>query len=250
MRQEDVKKSLMVVLFMSITVLTYAGKPWWVKHRLHQTFSNSYLKVISNSSSLSEEEAAIKEFEDELARQGMNKQEAAVFLRGENNFDVLDSYTEGSTTYWLVQYPKLNNLGADREQLVPIRFSPWAFVPGAAQIHKGQVGKGVGILMAEVAFIGGIIGTQCVLPNLEYRITTTHNVSQKQYYADQAQLCRTVSYICIGGAVAVYLWNVIDGCVSKGHKYHVWNRRGPYRAHLELAPSMLNPGNLSMALRF
>lgn len=249
MRMENMRKSLMVLLFMSITLLAYAGQPWWVQHRLHQRFPNSYLKVISNNSTLSELEAVVKEFEYELESQGMNKQEAAVIL-GHEDYNVLDTYTEHGTTYRLVQYPNLNRLGYSREILMPIRFTPWAFVPGAAQIYKGQVGKGVGILATEVVFVGGIVGTQSILPSLEYKISATHSINLKRYYADQAQLCRTVSYICIGGVVAVYIWNVIDGCVSKGHKYRVWNGRGPYRAHLELAPSMVSPGNLSLALKF
>lgn len=250
MRRGNISKILVSLFFMSITSLTYAGKPWWVSHRLYQRFPNSYLKVISNSSSLSEKEAAVKEFEYELESRGLNKRDASVILGKEQNFDVLDSYTEYGTTYWLVQYPDLNRLGASRENLMPIRFTPWAFLPSAAQFYKGQVGKGVGILVGEVVFAGGIIGTQCLLPNLEYKISTTHNVNLKKYYADQAQLCRTIGYICIGGVVAVYIWNVIDGCVSKGHKYRVWDGRGPYRAHLELAPSMVVPGNLSLALKF
>ncbi|MCM1555865.1 MAG: hypothetical protein NC048_10300 [Bacteroides sp.] len=250
MRRKNISRFLVGSVLVLSATLAYAGRPWWVNHRLHQSFPNSYIKVISNSSSLSEEEAAVKEFEYELERQGMNKKEAAVILGHEQNFDVLDSYTEYGTTYWLVQYPNLNRLGSPRDVLEPIRFTPWAFVPGAAQIHKGQVGKGVGILAAEVAFIGGIIGTQCVLPSLEYNISTTHNVKLKKQYADQAQLCRTVSYICIGGAVAVYVWSLIDGCVSRGHKYRVWDGRSPYRAHLELAPSRLDQGNLALVLKF
>ena len=249
MCRESIKKALWLLLFISTASLSYAGRPWWVQHRLHQRFPNSYLKVISNNSTLSELEAVVKEFEYELESQGMNKQEAAVIL-GHEDYNVLDTYTEYGTTYRLVQYPNLNRLGYSRENLMPIRFTPWAVVPGAAQIYKGQVGKGVGILAAEVVFVGGIVGTQSILPSLEYKISATHSINLKKYYADQAQMCRTVSYICIGGVVAVYIWNVIDGCVSKGHKYRAWNGRGPYRAHLELAPSMVSPGNLSLALKF
>lgn len=249
MSKGSIKKAFWLMLLIATTSLSYAGQPWWVKHRLHQSFPNSNLKVISNNSTLSELEAVVKEFEYELEIQGMNKQEAAVIL-GHEGYDVLDTYSEYGTTYRLVQYPNLNRLGSSRETLEPIRFTPWAFLPSAAQFYKGQVGKGVGILVAEVAFAGGIVGTQCLLPNLEYKISTTHNVNLKKYYADQAQLCRTIGYICIGGVVAVYIWNVIDGCVSKGHKYRVWDGRGPYRAHLELAPSMVVPGNLSLALKF
>ncbi|MBQ0016576.1 MAG: hypothetical protein KBT04_06295, partial [Bacteroidales bacterium] len=44
----------------------------------------------------------------------------------------------------------------------------------------------------------------------------THNRSQKQSYADNANAWNTAGYCFIAGAVALYAWNIIDGIVAPG----------------------------------
>ncbi|MBQ5387817.1 MAG: hypothetical protein IIU55_01900 [Paludibacteraceae bacterium] len=98
-------------------------------------------------------------------------------------------------------------------------FSARVFVPGMAQLHKGSVGKGATMIAGEVLMIGGIVATECLRQNYAQQITTTHNATLKQYYAQNANICNITRNVCIAGAVACYAWNVIDGIVAKGNKH-------------------------------
>ena len=94
-----------------------------------------------------------------------------------------------------------------------------SFVPGMAQIYKGSVGKGVGFISSEVALIGGVVATECLKQNYAKKISMTHDSRLKQRYAQNANICQITRNICIGGVVAVYVWNVIDGIVANGKPY-------------------------------
>ena len=100
-------------------------------------------------------------------------------------------------------------------------FSPRVFVPGMAQLHKGSTVKGILFIAGEVAFIGGIVVSEGLRASYEAKINTTHNASDKQRYIDNASNMENVRNICIAGAAAVYVWNVIDGIVAKGKKHIV-----------------------------
>ena len=50
------------------------------------------------------------------------------------------------------------------------------------------------------------------------KINSTHNSSLKYQYTKNANTWMTMRNVSITGAVAVYLWNVIDGIAAKGEK--------------------------------
>ncbi len=100
------------------------------------------------------------------------------------------------------------------------KFSASAFVPGMAQIKKGNVGKGTFFIIGEIAFVGGIVVAECMRASYINKINSTHNASLRMKYTQNANTCALVRNVCIGGAAAVYVWNVIDGIVAKG-KPHV-----------------------------
>lgn len=83
------------------------------------------------------------------------------------------------------------------------------FVPGAGQMYKGEYGKGTGILISEVALVGG--GVTCYFlgkkqleimqgRTVEY---TAFNAAQKNY-----NTMRIISYSCYGAAAALYIFNL------------------------------------------
>lgn len=98
---------------------------------------------------------------------------------------------------------------------------PRAFVPGMAQFYKGSTGKGAAFIIGEVAFVGGIVGAECVRQAAINRINATHDATLRTTYTRRANNAALVRNVSIAGAVAVYAWNVIDGIVARG-KRHVF----------------------------
>lgn len=138
---------------------------------------------------------------------------------------ILDEYVEylngqGYRVYLLVQTAK--NPTYDFEPVnVTDRypFSMRAFVPGMAQIHKGSTGKGIAFISAEVVMLGGVVAFECMRSYYDGKIGTTHNSDAIQAYMDNARLMSGLRNGFIAGAVAVYVWNVIDGIVAKGDRH-------------------------------
>ena len=98
-------------------------------------------------------------------------------------------------------------------------FSANVFIPGMAQIKKGQTTKGACFIAGEIIFIGGAVFSQCMVSSNVNKIGSTHNSSLKYQYTQNANTWSTVRNVSIAGAVAVYLWNVIDGIAAKGNQH-------------------------------
>lgn len=125
-------------------------------------------------------------------------------------------------------------------------FSARVFVPGMAQIHKGQVGKGVGFIVGEAAFIGGIVAGECLRQSYNDKILRTHSYKIREYYADKANICTISRDVAIAGAVALYVWNVLDGVFAKGK-----TRIAVGEAQLRFAPYVTpEAGGLAMSIKF
>ena len=94
----------------------------------------------------------------------------------------------------------------------------YSFVPGMAQIKKGSIVKGSCFIAGEVVFIGGIVVTECLRRNYAQQIAMTNNTALKQRFAYNANVCMISRNVCIAGAAALYVWNVIDGIVAKDRR--------------------------------
>lgn len=93
-------------------------------------------------------------------------------------------------------------------------FSARAFVPGWGQMYKGSIGKGIAMIAAEVATIGGIIFTEN-----ERATNVSKMMSQPQYakqYKNRADNYETARNCFIGAAIAVYVYNLVDAIVAPG----------------------------------
>jgi hypothetical protein len=99
-------------------------------------------------------------------------------------------------------------------------FSPRAFIPGMAQIHKGSTRKGTLFITGEAAMIGGVVLAENLRASYHSKIYATHNAADKKAYINKADNWQNIRNGLIAGAAAVYVWNVIDGIVAKG-KMHV-----------------------------
>ena len=132
------------------------------------------------------------------------------------------------------------------QEKVRYPFSARVFVPGYAQIYKGQVGKGVGFIVGEVAFIGGIVASECLRASYVSKMNATRYVPQRQIYADNANICALSRNISIAGAAALYVWNILDGILAKGRPQmqigDAYLRFSPYAAP--------DAGGLALSLTF
>ncbi len=93
-----------------------------------------------------------------------------------------------------------------------------SFIPGMAQIKKGQNTKGACFIASEIVFVGSAILSQSMMNSNINKINSTHNSSLKHQYTKNANAWMTTRNVSIAGAVAVYIWNVIDGIAADGTK--------------------------------
>lgn len=85
-----------------------------------------------------------------------------------------------------------------------------ALVPGYGQIYKGSTAKGISILGGEVALITGVLLTENTRSSYRRKAKETYDVNKIRSYTDKADNYETARNICIGGAIALYVYNVID----------------------------------------
>lgn len=97
-------------------------------------------------------------------------------------------------------------------------FSARVFVPGMAQLHKGSTAKGLFFIIGEIACVGGLVTSECLRASYNSKIQSTQNVEQIKSYINSRDNCENIRNGFIVGTAALYVWNVIDGVVSKGKK--------------------------------
>lgn len=91
-------------------------------------------------------------------------------------------------------------------------------VPGWGQMYKGSYMKGGLMLGGMVVLATGITLAENLRQVKAAAILNTHNADLKQIYASQANGCAIARNICIGGAAALYIYNLVDAVVAPGAK--------------------------------
>lgn len=209
--------------------------PDWINGYFEE-LQNTYVEVVT-AHGFEPRDARIKATEALLVRRGLSTGSADVKVTTngddlqvttESNLlikaRILDEYIERIEpglyqAYLLVQTAKNPTLAYDPitvSEKYP--FSARVFVPGMAQIYKGSVVKGSCLIAGEVLFVGGVVLTECLRRNYDWKYNMSQNTSAKQLYADYANANRITRNVCIAGVAAVYAWSVIDGIVAKGNK--------------------------------
>ncbi|MBQ4437959.1 hypothetical protein II898_03700, partial [bacterium] len=125
------------------------------------------------------------------------------------------------TVYLLVQTAKNPTYQVENVRISTgdYPFSARVFVPGMAQIYKGQTVKGALFITGEVLFIGGIAASFGMSSYYKSKRNTTHDTGQKQSYTDWANYAGYAGWAFVGAAAALYIANIIDGAVSKGEPF-------------------------------
>lgn len=231
---------LTTILFPSFAMGQYRSateRPNWV-NGFFTEISNSYIEVVSATGS-SENEARNRAAKAVVQRRSLatglqsniNIDNGNISVSGHDNLIVksriVDQYTEliNPNHYrvnLLVQTAKNPN-----NQLEPVyvtnkyKFSPRVFVPGMAQIHKGQTVRGTLFIAGEVIAVGGIVAFEAMRSSYVAKINMTQNSNEKQTYIHKSSNMSNIRNGFIAGAAAIYVWNIIDGIVAKGKKHVV-----------------------------
>ena len=235
------KKTFFLILLLLPAVAAWGqyvrggNRPAWTEG-FFQEEQNSYIEVVS-AFGYDEESARNKAAEVAISRRNLaTGAEMKVRVSGGNitvdgdgslivKSRIVDEYIEympgqGYRVYLLVQTAKNPTLDFESVNVTDrYPFSMRAFVPGMAQIHKGSTGKGIAFISAEVVMIGGVVAFECMRSYYDGKVSTTHNSDAVKAYIDNARLMSGLRNGFIAGAVAVYVWNVIDGIVAKGERH-------------------------------
>lgn len=123
-------------------------------------------------------------------------------------------------------------------------FSAPVLIPGVGQIYKGSNAKGISIIVAEVAAIGGIIFTENERASYVSKMLTQPNFAKQ--YKSKVDNFETARNCCIGAAAAIYVYNLIDAIVTPGA------RRVEVKPHsVRIAPvASENFAGVSLSYRF
>ncbi len=235
------KKTFFLILLLLPAVAAWGqyvrggNRPAWTEG-FFQEEQNSYIEVVS-AFGYDEESARNKAAEVAISRRNLaTGTEMKVRVSGGNitvdgdgslivKSRIVDEYIEympgqGYRVYLLVQTAKNPTLDFESVNVTDrYPFSMRAFVPGMAQIHKGSTGKGIAFISAEVVMIGGVVAFECMRSYYDGKVSTTHNSDAVKAYIDNARVMSGLRNGFIAGAVAVYVWNVIDGIVAKGERH-------------------------------
>ncbi len=251
------------LLFLLIGQSAFAQqqKPKWTEGYFEET-SVSYLEVVTATGyeRSNAREKAVKQILERRnlatgAEINVNIAGDNISVSGEDNLIVkariISEYYERLQAgmykvYILVQTAKNPAYSFDDVTITDkYPFSASVFIPGMAQIKKGQTAKGVCFIASEIVFVGGAIVSHSMMQSNVNKIGSTHNASLKYQYTKNANTWTTMRNVSIAGAVAVYLWNVIDGIASKGEQHVL------YGHNVTVAPySDFNSAGIALNFKF
>lgn len=118
-------------------------------------------------------------------------------------------------------------------------------VPGWGQMFKGSYAKG-GIMMGGgLAAASGIIYSESRRSVYVKYLQQTHDATVIRSYQAKVSQFATIRNICIGGAAAIYFWNVIDALVAPGASHIIFNDN-----RIAMSPIAYQNGGFGVALTY
>jgi hypothetical protein len=102
-----------------------------------------------------------------------------------------------------------------------------ALLPGWGQIYKGSTAKGIAVIGGEVVLIGGLVATENLRASYMQKINATHDADHIRTYARKADAMKNTRNLCIAGAAALYIYNIIDAIAAPGSK-HLISGKQPF----------------------
>lgn len=112
-----------------------------------------------------------------------------------------------------------------------------SIIPGAGQMYKGDMAKGISFLVVDVACASGIVLCECT--RAAYAAKITQQPQYAQQYSTKANNWSTGRNICIGVTAGIWLWNIIDAFAAKGARRV---KVKPNKGYVTMTPSyQVNP---------
>lgn len=238
-----VKRLICILSLMAVCIFIHAkDKPDWTHDTGYNSLTYSYL--ISRSA-----DAASPETAEALAIDKVSSE------AGGYQFIIVDTYKEKLDGFWRVYVlAQISRAAGTKiaEKLTKTntyKLIGESFVPGMAQIKKGQIAKGASFIAAEAVCIGGIIVSESQRHNFNSKMSYTRDPDLRKSYKNKADNWAMARNIFIAGTAAVYVWNVIDGLVAKG-KTQI---KGPNGERVAFSPyynpsTPISPGSCGLAL--
>ena len=240
------KTILLSLIVLLLSPLAYCqgekAKPQWVDYPVHFDGKNSKLITLSGYDITKEE--ARKNAVKSLEEGGRKLNEGYRII--EEYFDIQGIMAYG---YFLVQVA--NELKCTDWEPVEMNttkypFSARCFVPGMAQIYKGSTVKGGLIIGGEILGVAGIVAGFSMKAQNERWMLESKKASDKQDYADRADMWQNIGYGCIAFTAALYIYNVIDGAIAPG-KEHI--QIGSKSFNYAIVPTLSSRGDFELAMQ-
>lgn len=235
---------LLSLLAIMVSSLAYcqAEKPKWAINPVHAEGKTSKLVTITDYG-ITKEDARERAF-NSLEAGGRKLNEGYRII--EEYWDFQGNWAYG---YFLVQVA--NDLKSTNWEHVEMNttkypFSARCFVPGMAQIYKGSKVKGGLIIGGEALGVAGIVTCFSMKAQNERWLLESKNASDKQYYADRADLWQNIGFGAIAFTAAIYIYNVIDGAIAPGQK-HI--QIGSKSYNYAFAPMITTRGDVGLAMQ-
>ena len=207
---------------------------WKNKGSIHHQLKKSYIHVIeSRDTSYDEALAKAKKEAEDQADKGGNgggtvrgpQYDLAVQRQELGRYCEFDNGTY--TVYLLYQTARDPS---DKMELISTSpdnfFSAKVFVPGMAQIYKGQNVKGALFITGEVLFIGGLAASFGLSAHYKDRHDNETNAERRSKYGDWANAAYYTGWTFVGLAAALYIANIIDGAVSQPGDFALFDENG------------------------
>ena len=230
---------------------------WKKKGSIYSDLKNSYIHVVESSGT--SYYGAIANAEKKAEEQADKGGNGGGTVRGPK-YDLavhhkrLGEYCEfedGTYTVYLL-YQTAKDPSYNLEPLSTTypkdRFSARIFVPGMAQIYKGQTVKGTLFIAGEALFIGGIAASFGVSAHYKDRHNNETNSERRNKYGDWANAAYYTGWTFVGLAAALYIANIIDGAVSQPGDFALFDENGKRVAFVPTAT--FDSVGLAMNLNF
>lgn len=225
------KKVVLIFLLLGVCLYVDAQAPTWVKG-YHKDLNNSYIDVFSAIGRTADEarQKALQRIVDERSRAtgrrySLSESNGNITINSQDELTVkcrvVDEYRKyqygNYECFLLVQtakHPDYSYESVSVSDSYPV--TARIIVPGLTQLHKGQTAKGL-------IMLGGVVGCGigalvCENTRSDYKNKMKEQPEFAQTYNSKANNYETARNVCIGGAAAFYVWNIIDGIASKGKR--------------------------------
>lgn len=119
-------------------------------------------------------------------------------------------------------------------------------VPGWGQMFKGAYTKGGLMMGGTLAAAVGIIYAENQRSDYVQYMNQTHDANIIRSYQTKVNQFATIRNICIGGAAAIYVWNIVDALVSPGASHILFNNND----RVSMSPTTYHNGGVGISATY